>query len=100
MKQESKVKKFTFSQEEREMLQNTDLGIINAEATINGLQVYKNMVLNSVYKRLGIDKDAPEGFSKSIKYNLRLGEIEYSEVPNNIKNPDMKIKSPLIVDKK
>lgn len=100
-KQELKVKKFTFSQEERERLQNINLGLINAEATIDGLNVYKNMLLSSVYKRLGIDGDAPKGFSKNIRYNLKLGEIEYSETPNNTENPDMKVKkSPIILAKK
>jgi hypothetical protein len=78
------VKKFSFSKEEREKLQNIQIGIITAEATLDGLHIYKNVFLGGVYKRLGIDKDPRKGYSKSIRYNLRLNKIEYIESP--IKN--------------
>lgn len=103
-KPEIKTKKFTFSTEEHERLQNIEIGIVNAGATLDGLNVYKNMILGSVYKRLGIEGDAPKGFSKNIRYNLRTNQIEYSEVPNNTQNPDMNIslnpKEKIIVEKK
>jgi hypothetical protein len=89
------IKKFyTFSQEELTKLQNIEIGTINAEATLDGLNIYRNAILGSVYKRLGIDGEPKEGFSKGIRYNLKANKIEYTQTPNNTDNPDMKVKSP------
>ncbi len=75
------VKTFYFTKEEREKLQNIQLGIINADATITGLQMFKNIFLGDIYKRLGIDKDPQKGYSKSIQYNLTEGKIVHTESP-------------------
>lgn len=77
------IKKFTFSTEEREKLKDLDAGIIISRAQIDGMQIYKNAILSATYKRLGIDKDAPKGFTKNIQYNLGENRIEYSETPIN-----------------
>ena len=81
MKNKKIVKKYTFSQEERDQLRNIQVGIVCANATMTGLQVYKNAFLGQVYKRLGIDGDPQKGNSKSIQYNLSLNEIVYTEEP-------------------
>lgn len=75
------VKKFTFSQEEKNKLQNIQIGVINAEATLDGLTIYKNVLLGSVYKRCGIDGDPQKGYSKNIRYNLAENQIVYTESP-------------------
>ena len=75
------VKTFYFTQEEREKLQNIQLGIINADATITGLQMFKNIFLGDIYKRLGIDGEPQKGYSKSIQYNLTEGKIVHTESP-------------------
>lgn len=75
------VKRFSFSKEEREKLQNIQIGIINANATMDGLQIYKNVLLGSVYKRLNIDGDPQKGYSKSIQYNLAENLIVYTQSP-------------------
>lgn len=83
------VKKFTFSKEEVTKLTDLDAGIIISRAQIDGMQIYKNAILGATYKRLGIDKDAPKGFTKNIQYNLGENRIEYSEIPIN---KDMMVK--------
>lgn len=80
-KQQNLVKKFTFSKEEHNKLQNIQIGMINAEATLDGLNIYKNVLLQGVYKRCGIDGEPRIGYSKSIQYNLSQNEIVYTELP-------------------
>lgn len=75
------VKKFTFAKDERDKLQNIQIGIINANATMDGLNIYKNIILSSVYKRLGIEGEPRKGYSKSITYNLSENVITYTESP-------------------
>jgi len=75
------IKKFTFSKEEQSKLQNIQIGMINSEATLDGLNIYKNVFLQGVYKRLGIEGEAKKGYSKSIQYNLSRGEIIYTQSP-------------------
>lgn len=81
MKQKDIVKTFTFSQQERERLQNIEIGLINAEATLTGLSIYKNGFLQNVYKRVGIDKDPQKGYTKDIRYSLTPNMITYTETP-------------------
>jgi hypothetical protein len=83
-------RKYTFSKDEREKLQNIQIGIINAEATLDGLNIYKNMLLESVYKRLGIAGEPNKGYSKSIRYNIRENIIEYLEEPIKEEKKDVK----------
>jgi hypothetical protein len=75
------VKRYSFSNEERDQLQNIQIGIINAQATNDGLHFFKNALLGSVYKRLGIDKEPQKGYSKSIAYNLSENVITYTQSP-------------------
>jgi len=75
------VKHYSFSKEEKEKLENIQIGIINAQATMEGLQIYKNVLLESVYKRCGIAGDPRKGFNKSIQYNLGENVIIYTEEP-------------------
>jgi hypothetical protein len=79
VKNKNIVKRFSFSDEERRKLENIQIGIINAEATSDGLHIYKNALLAGVYKRCGIDGEPKKGYSKSIRYNLRENLIEYTE---------------------
>ena len=80
------VKRYSFSTEEKRMLENIQIGIINAQATGDGLHIYKNGVLASVYKRLGIDGDPQKGYDKTIQYNLRDNVITYTQAPLVNKN--------------
>lgn len=64
------TKEFTFNVNEREMLQNVEVGMITAQATVDGLGFYKNALLASIYKRLGISEKPTEGYERSIKYTL------------------------------
>lgn len=73
--------KYTFSKEELTKLQNIEIGIVNAHATADGLNIYKNAILGSVYKRLGIDREPKKGFSKSIQYHLGQNQIILTEEP-------------------
>ena len=77
------VKKYTFSKEELEMIRDLDAGIIISKAQIDGMAIYKNAILGSVYKRLGIDGEPRKDFTKSIQYNLSENEITYTETPVN-----------------
>ena len=79
------IKKFTFSKEEKEKLENIQIGLINAEATLDGLHIYKEVFLEGVYKRLGINKEI-KGYKSHIQYNLGTGEITYTETKTNGKN--------------
>ena len=73
------LKKYTFSTEERDKLRQLEAGITVSRAQVDGMQIYKDAVLSSVYKRLGIDGDPKKGFTKNIRYNLGSNEIEYTE---------------------
>ena len=75
------VKTFYFTQQEKDKLQDIQIGLINADATLTGLHMFKNMFLGNIYKRLGIAGEPKTGFSKSISYNLTEGKIIYTESP-------------------
>lgn len=77
------VKKFTFSKDQREKLQNIEIGLANAEATMSGLSMYKSVFLNDVYRKLGIEEKPKEGFKREIEYNLATGEIVLTQTPDN-----------------
>lgn len=80
------VKKFTFSKEQREKLQNIEIGLVNAEANMSGLSMYKSVFLNDVYRKLGIEEKPPKGFKRNIEYNLQTGEIVLTQTPDlNVK---------------
>ena len=83
-------KKFTFSEQERNKLRDVQAGIVIGEAQLDGLHIYKNVFLEGVYRRLGINGDPKKGNSKSITYNLSKNEILYTEEP--IK--DLTVKKP------
>ena len=53
--------------------------MVISKAQIDGMNIYKNAILESVYKRCGIDGDPRKGYSKSIEYNLVRNEITYTE---------------------
>ena len=78
-----KTKKFTFSTEELTKLKDLEAGIIISRAQIDGMQIYKNAILSATHKRVGIDGEAPKGFTKNIQYNLGKNEIIYTEIPIN-----------------
>lgn len=75
------TKKFTFSTEELNKLKDVQVGIVAAQASLDGLHIYKNVMLDSTFKRLGIDGDPKKGNTKSINYNLAKNEIIYEEEP-------------------
>ena len=75
------VKKYTFVKEDVDKLRNVEIGIINAQATNTGLNIFKDIILGKAYKNLGIDKDPQKGYSKSITYNLAHNEITHTESP-------------------
>lgn len=79
MKQKDITKKFTFDKEELEKLKNIKIGMINASATMDGLQIYQNVLLEGVYRRLGINGEAKKGYKKSIQYNLSENIITLTE---------------------
>jgi len=79
MKSQDIVKKFTFSSEERDKLRDLEAGITISSVQIDGMQIYRNGILDMVYKRLGIDGEPKKGFTKNIKYNLGVNEIIYTE---------------------
>lgn len=85
MKNNDLVKKFTFAKDEKETLEDIELGLINAKATIMGLSMYKKAYLDNIYKRLGITKEK-KGYTQNIEYNLSLNQITYTETLNkNVK---------------
>ena len=73
--------KYTFSQEEIEKLRDVEAGMVISNAQLNGLMIYKNVILEGVYKRLGIMGEAKKGFKKSIQFNLRENQIIHTETP-------------------
>ena len=75
------VKRFSFTTEDRDKLQNIQIGMINAQATLEGLNIYKNVILQTTYKRLNIDGEPKKGYNKSIQYNLTENLITYTEEP-------------------
>ena len=77
------VKKYTFAKDEKQKLENIQIGIIASEASRDGLVIYKNVLLESVYKRCGISGDTKKGFEKNITYNLSENVITYTEAPVN-----------------
>ena len=79
------VRKYTFSKEERDRLRDIEAGITISNVQIDGMQIYKNGILSTVYKRLGIDGEAKKGFTKSIQYNLGINEIIHTESPEKPK---------------
>lgn len=79
MKTKDITKKYTFSKDERDKLRDIQAGMVISNAQINGLQIYKNVILEAVYKKLGIDGEPRKGYSKSITYSLAENEIVYTE---------------------
>lgn len=75
------IKKFNFNKQEREQLQDIQIGITSHNAAITGMQIYKGAILEECYKRLGIDGDATKGYSKTIQYNLHEGVVTLTESP-------------------
>lgn len=81
MKKKDIVRKFTFTKEELERLQNAKAGIIVTSQQLDGLHIFQNAFLSQVYQRLGIDGDPQKGYSKTIQFNLQKNEIVYTESP-------------------
>lgn len=75
------TKKYTFSSDEVNQLKDIQVGLVSANATVNGLNIYKNVLLDKVFKRCEIDGDPKKGNTKSITYNLSKNEILYTEEP-------------------
>lgn len=73
--------KYTFSKEERNKLLDVQAGLVISNAQINGLQIYKSVILEEVYKRLKLNAEPKEGFTKTIEYNLGDNEIIHTETP-------------------
>ncbi len=95
MKKEDIIKKFTFSTEEKNILEEIDIGIMSFRQAVNGMMTNKEIVLRSIYKRVGIEKDW-EGYTKNISYNLGRGELVVTYIPipkeKNKENNDIKAK--------
>lgn len=80
MKKLDKItKKFTFANDERDRLRDIQIGLSASQAQMDGMHIWKNIILEGVYKRLGIDGEAKKGYSKSITYNLSANEIIYTQ---------------------
>lgn len=75
------VKTYTFSKEEHDKLQNIHIGITAANAQLDGMQIFKNVILGNIYKRLKIDTEPSKEWSKSISYNLSENTITYTRTP-------------------
>ena len=75
------VKKFSFTTQELNKLHDLQAGIVISQAQLDGMQIYKNVLMDQIYQRLGIQGNPPEGYSKSIQYNLAQNEIVYKETP-------------------
>ena len=75
------IKTYTFSKEEHDKLQNIHIGITASNAQLDGMQIFKNVILSQVYKRVGIDTEPSTEWSKSIKYNLSDNTIIYTRTP-------------------
>ncbi len=75
------IKKFSFTTQELNKLHDLQAGIVISQAQLDGMQIYKNVVMDQVHQRLGIQGNPPQGFSKSISYNLAQNEIIYRETP-------------------
>jgi len=75
------VKRYLFSTEEHDKLQNIHIGIAASNAQLDGMQIFKNVILGGVYKRLGIDTEPNKEWSKSISYNLSDNTITYTQTP-------------------
>ncbi len=75
------VKKYSFSKEEHDKLQSLHIGITASNAALDGMQIYKNVILGGAYKRLGIDTEPSKEWTKSISYNLANDEITYTRTP-------------------
>ena len=75
------VKTYTFSKEEHDKLQNIHIGITASNAQLDGMQIYKNVILGEVYKRVGIDTEPSKEWNKSISYNLSDNTITYTRTP-------------------
>ena len=73
MKTKAITKKYNFTSEESNKLQNVEIGLASAMATVDGLMMYK---------RCGLDKEK-QGITKKITYNLSKNEIIYTEEPVN-----------------
>ena len=82
MKTKAITKKYNFTSEESNKLQNVEIGLASAMATVDGLMMYKQAYLQQVYKRCGLDKEK-QGITKKITYNLSKNEIIYTEEPVN-----------------
>ena len=80
MKQEPIVKKYQFSKEEHDKLQNIHIGMVAASAQLDGMQIFKNVILNEVYKRVGIDTKPSEEWDKSINYSLAENTITFTKI--------------------
>lgn len=81
MKTKDIVHKYTFAKDERDKLRDIQAGITISEAQLDGLHIYRNVILTNVYKRLGIDGEPKTGYSKGIRYNLAENEIIHTETP-------------------
>ncbi len=75
------IKKYTFTKQEQAQLRDIEAGIVISNAQLTGLHIFKDAILGSAYKRLGIDGEPRTGFSKSIQYNIGQNEIVYTEEP-------------------
>ena len=85
------VKRYSFSDEERNKLQDLEIGIVSARAALDGMQIYKNAILSSVYKRLGIDGEENKEWTKRIQYNLSENVITYTRTPKK-EEPKVEVK--------
>lgn len=75
------VHKYSFTKEELSNLMDIQAGITIANAQMTGMQIYKDVILESVYRRLNLKGEPKKGFSKSISYSLRDNVIIHTESP-------------------
>jgi len=80
-KQEVIIKEYTFSTEERDTLEKLEIGLISFEQAVMGMQLNKNMFLQTAYRRCGIEDKPREGFDRTVRYNLRTAKITVTLTP-------------------
>ncbi len=75
-----KVTKFTFEKQELNTLTDIELGMVSFSHALQGMEINKRLLLQSVYDRIGLGKE-PEGITRTIRYSLGKNEIVVTDVP-------------------
>lgn len=74
------MKKYTFSKEELERLQDIEVGTISFTQAVQGMILNKQITLRAVYERLGIELN-PKDVDRKIEYNLKDNWLTVTDTP-------------------